>query len=216
LHGLLLAIVVAVEGMTATNQSLVLPVIENPTLRREYAPRRFLGRLDHFEYLLDHMDACSALSEHAGLINYRAVAQPDGRLYAENTEKAAGFLALVGCNANERVYYMEGTQKGMFTAKGCGVIVVRYSQVTPSEIEYTGHLFVRIENSVVATLAKMFFVFVKGAVDRNFDLVMRQPIDLTQLASGFPKEMGELIERLPAGDYRLVEPFGKLLTGAAQ
>ncbi|MEI6083339.1 MAG: hypothetical protein WCS70_03460 [Verrucomicrobiota bacterium] len=202
--------------MSATNQAMVRPVLERPTFHRDYATRRFLGRQEHFEYLLDHMDACSALSEHAGLINYRAVAQPDGRLYAENTEKAAGFLALVGCAPNERVYYMEGTQRGLFTAKGCGVIVVKYSQVTPDEMEFSGRLYVRIENSVVATLARVFFIFAKGAVDRNFNLVMRQPIDLTQLASGFPKELNEVIQQLPAADYPLVEPFGRLLTGAPQ
>lgn len=202
-------------ALSETNQALVRPVVQHPTLQREYPPRRFLGRKEHLEFLLDHMDACSALSERAGLIDYRAIAQPDGRLYAENKEQAAGFLALVGCAEGRRVFYMEGTQKGLFTAKGCGVIVLDYEQVTPTELELRGRLYVRIENGVVATLAKMFSIFVHGAVDRNYRFVIAQPIDLTQLATAFPKELAAFIRSLPAEDYRLSEPFAALMTRPA-
>ena len=40
---------VAVEGMTATDQALVRAVVAHPTLHREYAPHRFSGRVEHFE-----------------------------------------------------------------------------------------------------------------------------------------------------------------------
>ncbi|MCG3148565.1 MAG: hypothetical protein PCFJNLEI_02009 [Verrucomicrobiae bacterium] len=212
----LCAILVAVESLSPTNQALAKPVLEHPTLRREYAPHKILGRVEHFEFLLDHMDVCSVVSEQTGLIDYRAVAQPDGRLYAENKEQAKGFLSLIGCEPGRRIFYMEGTQRGLFTAKGAGVIVLDYKQITPTEMECRGRLFVRIENSVVATLARMFFVFLKGAVDRNYRLVIAQPLDLTQLASGFPQELREFIATLTAADQALVEPFTALLAQPPQ
>jgi hypothetical protein len=204
------------ESLSATNQSLARPVLEHATLQRKYAPCRFVGRKEHFEFLLDHMELCSVLSERTGLLNYRAVARPDGRLYAENKEQASGFMDLVGCEEGRRIFYTEGTQKGLFTVVGRGVVVVDYKQVTPTEMEYSGKLFVQIDNGVVAALAKMFFVFVKGAVDRNFHLVIAQPVDLTQLASGCPTSLVSFIQTLPGPDYPLVKPFADLLTEAPQ
>jgi hypothetical protein len=217
LHGLLCAIFLSLDTMSATNRTLVRSVLEHPTMRREYAPHRFPGHKEHFEFLLDHLDVCSVLSEHAGLINYRAIPQPDGRLYAENKEQASGFLALAGCEEGRRIFYTEGTQKGVFTVIGRGVVIVDYRQVTPTELEYSGKLFVRIDNGVVAALARLFFVFVKGAVDRNFHLVIAQPVDLTKMAIGCPRELEAFIQSIPGSDYLLVAPFADLLrTGGRQ
>ena len=96
------------------------------------------------------------------------------------------------------------------------MVVVEFTQVSPDEIEYSGQLIVLIDNAVAATLAKLFFVFVKGAMDRNFDLVMRQPIDLAQLASSCPAELAAVIRGLPMADYQLLAPLAGLLTGTPQ
>ena len=197
MSGLLFSIALLLDTLSPTNQAAARPVVEHPTFHREYAARRFVGRIEHFEYLLDNMHVCSVWSEQTGLIDYRAVLLPDGRLYAENKEKANGWLELVGCDAGQRLFYMEGTQRGLFTAKGRGVILVKYKQISATEVEYSGKLWVRIDNGVVAGLAKLFFVFVKGAVDRNFELVIRQPVDLTSIAWYWPETLRELHRHLP-------------------
>lgn len=202
---------VPVELMSEEDVALVRPVLESPTLQRRYAPRRFTGQQKYFEYFLDHVDVCSVVSELTGLIDYRAQRLADGRLYAENAEDAAGFLKLVHCEANRRVYYVQGTQRGTLTARGRGVAVVEFRQVGAREIEYSGRLFVRIDNPVAAALAKAFYVFVKNAIDRNFAHVMRQPIGVTALVSQEPVRLREYLEQLPAADRALVAGLVGLL-----
>jgi hypothetical protein len=202
---------VPVELLSVTNRALVQPVLEQPTLQRQYPPRRFVGQQRHFEFFLDHIDSCSALAEWTGLIDYRAKALPDGRLYAENTEEAAGYLEQVYCGENQRVYYVQGTQRGAWTARGRGVVLVEFRQVTPTEVEYSGRLLVHVDNPVVAALSKVFFLFVKNAMDRNFAHVMRQPISATGLASDQPVALREYVAQLPAEDWALLAELERLL-----
>lgn len=207
----LLAMLVSLANVPEPDQKLIRPVLEHPTLTREYAPRRLTGQVKHFEFLLDRLDLCSVLSERTGLLNYRAVAGADGRLYAENQEKASGSLALVGCEEGRRIFFAEGTQRGLFTVTGRGVVVVDYRQVSPTEMEYSGQLFVRVDNGVIAALAKLFLVFVKGSVDRNFKLVIAQPVALTELATGCPRPLAQYIRDIPEPDRTLVLPFAELM-----
>jgi len=73
-------------------------------------------------------------------------------------------------------------------------------------------------NPAVATLAQMFFVFVKNMVDHHFDHVMNQPVNLCGLALDNPTMLWRCIERMPAEDYWMLAPFAETLragTGAA-
>src|SRR6059036_1460450 len=62
---------VPLTAMTRENHALVQPVAEHHNLRRQYAARWFRGRPEHFEFLMDHMVACSVLAQALGLIAYR-------------------------------------------------------------------------------------------------------------------------------------------------
>ena len=79
-------------SMTATNRALVQEVTDHYTLRREHSAQEFKGSVSVFEYLLDHMEACSALAQKLGLITYRATRAADGRLYADDRGGATGYL----------------------------------------------------------------------------------------------------------------------------
>ena len=205
---------IPLELMTPANQLLVRPVTTHYTLHRQYAPRRFTGQLADFEFLMDNLGACSILAEQAGMLDYRPILLPDGRLAADNHTDVAGWLLPVFCGANQRIYYVEGAQRGVVTARGRGVVVVDFRQVTPTEIEYSGQLFVRTDNPVAAALAHVFYIFLRQAVDQNFELVMRQPILFTRMAAKQPAVLHQLIQQLAAEDYRLLFAFDQRLTGA--
>jgi len=198
---------IPLELLTPANQVLVQPVTTHYTLHRQYAPRRFTGQLADFEFLMDNLGACSILAEQAGMLDYRPILLPDGRLMADNHTDVAGWLLPVFCGANRRIYYVEGAQRGVVTARGRGVVVVDFWQVTPTEIEYSGQLFVRTDNPVAAMLAHVFYIFLRQAVDQNFELVMRQPILFTRMAAKQPAVLHQLIQLLTAEDYRLLVPF---------
>ena len=152
------------------------------------------------------------LAEQAGMLEYRPAMQPDGRLVADNHADVSGWLLPVYCGMNRRVFYVEGAQRGVVTARGRGVVVVDFHQATPTEIEYSGQLFVRTDNPVAATLAHVFYIFLRHAVDQNFELVMRQPILFTRMAAKRPAVLRQLIQQLAAADYQLLVPFAEHLT----
>ena len=205
---------IPLELLTPANQLLVQPVTTHYTLHRQYAPRRFTGQLADFEFLMDNLGACSILAEQAGMLDYRPILLPDGRLAADNHTDVAGWLLPVFCGANRRIYYVEGAQRGVVTARGRGVVVVDFWQVTPTEIEYSGQLFVRTDNPVAAMLAHVFYIFLRQAVDQNFELVMRQPILFTRMAVKQPAVLHQLIQLLTAEDYRLLVSFDQHLVCA--
>jgi hypothetical protein len=198
---------VPLAALTNADRQLVQPVVERPTLRRQYPARTFRGRREEFEFLMDDMVACSILSEAIGLIRYRAEEERPGRALADDREGARGILQQVYCVEGQRIYYVEGVQRGLFQARGRGVVVVTFSQAGPDTIEYSGRMFVKIDNRVLATLAQAFFVFVKSTVDRHFDHVMAQPIHLSRLALDDPSALRACIEQMPLPDHCRLAPL---------
>jgi hypothetical protein len=204
-----------IESMSLSNQILVSEVAEHCTLQRTVPPRRFPGRAENFGFMLDHMEISGVLAEKAGIIGYRPVMSPDGKLLADNKQEAAGFLIQVYCSEGRCIYYVEGTDRGMLTTRGQGVVVVDYKQVTPTEVEYSGEVYVRIDNGMAATLARLFYVFLRKSVDTNFAHVMRQPICLTELITENPQSLRTMIDESPGDDQQLLSPLEPLLSATA-
>ena len=199
------------DSMTASNRAFVQSVTDHYTLRREYSAQEFKAQVATFEYLLDHMDVCSALAQKLGLITYRATRDADGRLHANDREGAAGYLLNVYAGDGKRVFYVEGTQRGLFDVSGRGVAVVDYHQKSPDTIEYTRTAFVKVDSAVLAALAQLFSVFLQGTVDRHFEHVIRHPIILSNKAQLEPQKLLEEIARMPAVDQTLLAPFAALV-----
>ncbi len=202
---------VPLTAMTQADQMLVRLVIQRPTLQREYPVRSFRGKREQFEFLLDHIVACSVLSESLGLIQYRIAEVSPGRSYGDDREGARGYLQQVYCSDGLRIFYVEGNQRGAFWASGRGIVILRFEQTAPDTIEYSGQMLVRIDNKIVATLAQLFFVFVKGTVDRHFNHVISQPVSLCGLGIEDPSALANCIAQMPPEDYRMLEPLAQML-----
>src|SRR5438093_13502356 len=160
---------VPLTAMTRENHALVQPVAEHHNLRRQYAARWFRGRPEHFEFLMDHMVACSVLAQALGLIAYRAAEETPGRLFADDGAGAQGYLQQVYRAPGKRIYFVEGTQRGRLSAWGRGVVVVRYAPSAPGAIEYSGWMYVQIDNRGAATLPATSHLLVWRPVDRHVD-----------------------------------------------
>jgi hypothetical protein len=202
---------VPLEAMTATDSALVQPVIEHYTFSREYPIRTFRGRTAQFEALMDDIAACSVLSQTLGLTMYRVVTDSSGNAVADNREGARGYLRQVYCAEGRRGYYVEGAQRGVFQTSGSAVVIVQFTQTAPETIEYSGTMFVKIDNPVVATLAQVFFIFVKNAIDHHFNHLMNQPVGLCGMAVDDPAVLSQCIEQMPPGDYWMLAPFAATL-----
>lgn len=203
------------QAINGTNLTLVRGVTDHYTLRQVYPPEEFAASVTVFEYLFDHMDACSVLAQMAGLTQYTATLDADGRLLADDHEGAAGYIRKVYAAAGKRVLYVEGTEHGGFDVRGRGVAVVDYHVKDGDRIEYTRAVFVKVDNVVLAALAQLFSIFLRGTVDSHFSHVIRNPVVLSQQARTDPQKLLAEIDRLPAADRRLVAPFADLVCSNA-
>jgi hypothetical protein len=207
--------VIPFDSMAATNAMLVHGVTDHYTLRREYPAEEFKARIVLFEYLVDHMDACSALAQQAGLITYRASSDADGHSHAEDHAGAGGYLLNVYAGVGKRIIYVEGTQHGLFDVHGRGVAVVDYHAKAGEVIEYTRAAFVKVDNVVLAELAEMFSVFLRGTVDSHFTHVLRNPIVLSGRAQLEPQKLLDQIGQMSEADQHLLAPFVGLVRSNA-
>ena len=203
------------DSLTVTNRALVHEVTDRFTLHCDYTAEVFKARIPVFEYLFDHMDSCSALAQKEGLITYRATRDAEGRLSADDHDGAAGYLVGVYAAAGKRVIYVAGTQHGLFDASGRGVAVVDYHAKTGAEIEYTRTAFVKVDNVVLATMAQMFSVFLRGTVDKHFAKVIRNPVVLSEKAQSDPQKLLDEIGQMSAADQQLLAPLATLVRSNA-
>ena len=207
--------VIPFDSMTVTNRALVRGVTDHYTLRREYPTEEFEARVEVFEYLVDHMEACSALAQQAGLITYRATRGADGRIRADDHAGATGYMLNVYAGTGKRIIYVEGVQHGLFDMRGRGVALVDYRARAGDAIKYTRTAFVKVDNVVLAALAQLFSVFLRGTVDSHFTHVIRNPVVLSGRAQAEPQKLLDQIGHMPDADQQLLAPLVALVRSNA-
>jgi hypothetical protein len=207
--------VIPFDSMTVSNRDLVRSVTDHYTLRCEYPVEEFKARVAIFEYLIDHMESCSALAQNVGLITYRATRHPDGRLYADDHAGAAGYMLNVYAAVGKRVIHVEGTEHGWFDVSGRGVAVVDYHATQAGMIEYTRTAFVKVDNVMLAALTQLFSVFLHGTVDSHFTHVIHNPIVLSERAEREPQPLLDQIGLMPEADQQLLAPLVALVRSNA-
>jgi hypothetical protein len=203
--------VIPFDSMTESNRNVIHGVTDHYTLRREYPAERFHAPITIFEYLIDHMEACSALAQKVGLITYRATRRADGRLYADDHAGAAGYMLNVYAGPGKRVVYVEGTEHGWFDVTGRGVAVVVYRVTQADAIEYTRTAFVKVDNVVLAALTQLFSAFLRSSVDSHFTHVIHNPIVLSQRVKQEPQLLLDQIRLMTEADQELLTPFVALV-----
>ena len=175
------------------------------------SPERFTGRTAHFDFLMNHMAACSMLAERLGSIRYHATEDAAGRVWADDREGSRGYLQRMYGSEGRYVYYVAGAEDGVFEVRGRGVAVILTKPVAPDQLEYRATLFVKVDNTVLAMLTQLFQVFVRGSVDKHFAHVMRHPVELTRLAASEPGKIRSAIQALPADEQPLLKEFEQQL-----
>jgi hypothetical protein len=205
------ATLIPFDLLSPTNRTIVRSVTDHYTLRREYDAREFRAHKQHVDYLMDHLDACSVLAETVGLIQYRTTQDTQGRFFADNHQGAHGYIVETYSGDGKRIYFVEGTEQGIFKVEGRGVAVVDYAQTSTNTIRYTGAMFVKVDNVVIAALAQLFVVFVRGTVDHHFDHVLHHPFTLSEMALSDPQFLLDKIRESPETDRTLLAPFAELL-----
>lgn len=199
------------EQLRGAERALVKSVIDHATLRRQYAPREFTGRLVHFDFLMRNMVATSLLAEQLGLIRYHAHWDDQGRVWADNREGARGFMQKLHADQGRYLYYVAGTQRGLFEAHGRGVAWIQAREASPHRVAYRATIWVKVDHAVLDVLARLFQMFLQGTVDRNFAHVMRHPVTVASLATTDTQRVREAITRLPAQHLIEVQPLADLL-----
>jgi len=208
------ATLIPFDAMTESNRALVQGVTDHYTLRREYGVTEFRARPEELDFLLDHMDACSVLAQSVGLIQYRATRDDQGRVFADDHEGAAGYILPTLHHGSKRVYFLAGSEQGPFSVSGRAAAVVDVSEPKPDTIAYTGAIFIKVDNIVLAALTQLFSLFLRSTVDRHYGRVLGNPIALSKMAYRDPGSLLARIEAMPPADRALLEPFARLLREA--
>jgi hypothetical protein len=207
--------VIPFDSMTVSNRDLIRGVTDHYTLRREYPAETFKAQVAVFEYLIDHMESCSALAQQVGLITYRATRRPDGTFYADDHAGAVGFIDNAYAGTGKRIIYVEGAERGWFDVSGRGAAIVDYHAIQGDAIEYTRTAFVKVDNVVLAALTQLFSVFLRSTVDSHFTHVIRNPIVLSERAQQEPQKLLDQIRLMPEADRQLLAPFVALVNSNA-
>jgi hypothetical protein len=209
------ATLIPLDQLSETNRVLVAAVTGAYTLRRDYRPRHAKGREEDFEYWLDHVEASSVLAQKLGVVTYRVTLDEEGRIWADNHDGANGYMLPVYAAKGKRIYYVEGSQDGLFHVRGRGVAVIEYSTIEPGTLEYRATVFAKVDNAALAAMTRLFAIFLRGALDNSVDNLLRSPVTESRLALTDPQRLLDEIEQMPEDDRKLLDEFASTLRSSS-
>jgi hypothetical protein len=198
--------------LSVTDSMLVHGVTDHYTLRREYATRSTEVDALSFVYLLDHPYECAVLAQHCGLIKIRLRIDDDGAivLRGANGESHGRFVRIL-MTPSKRIYYFNGSTTGAIKAEGRGVAVLNFSLPWAGQIDYSGALFVKVDNARLNFLAQTFGIFLRRNLDRSYHEVIRTPLTLSVRALQDRDALLEKIDEMTAVDRVLMAEYVALL-----
>jgi hypothetical protein len=165
--------------------------------------------------MLDNLHATWVLAREFGL-NVRST-RPDeqGRLWNDNGDGAKGFIILVHRAPGKRIYYMEGSQKKLWTVQGRGVVVIDYAEDKPGTMKISGAQFVRVDNAMMAAITQLCGPLLCGMVDKVYAEFTEPLGKLGSTAVSDPQSLRNATSRLPAEDGELLRGLLELLPATA-
>jgi hypothetical protein len=190
-------------------QARVREVVPGYTFYRKVRLSRYevKARYDLFEYLINHLDQTSIVAQPLKIVEYRSVRLPDGGYWADNRTGASGYLWPLLEGRGERVYFVQGGERGKKTVEGRAVVLLFYREKEPGVIAYELHAFVKVESWIKRMLAKLFLPFVTGTVDRRFGETIDVPVLVSEQATADPGKVVGVIDGLPPEDRAVMAEF---------
>ncbi len=202
-------------SLTETNRALVKGVTDHYTLRRPYASQTLTVTLPQLEWMLDNLHPTWSLARELGLKVRATKPDEQGRLWNVDGDGSKGYITPVYRAPGKRVYYMEGSQKKVWTVHGRGVVVINYEAAQPGKVKVSGAQFVRVDNAMMAAITQLCGPLLCGMVDKVY-LEFIEPLGrLGALAANDPTQLRGAMQRLPKPAAEGLQGLAELLPVAA-
>ncbi len=139
------------------------------------------------------------------------IGRESGNIDRRNSAGARGFLWPLYAAPGERLFFVQGSDRGGEAVEGSSVVLVRYHEPEPGLIRCEVHAFVKVKNAFKRFLASLFLPLVTGTVDRRFGDVLSIPVLVSEEATLDPEKVLAVIDSLPPGDAAKLKEFRALV-----
>jgi len=202
---------IPLKSLTETNRALVKGVTDHYTLRRDYAAQQLTVTKAQLEWMIDNMHATWRLAREFGLQVRCTRTDEQGRMWNDDGDGAKGFIITVYKAPGKRIYYMQGSQKKLWTIHGRGVVVVDYREDKPGTMTVTGAQYVRVDNAILAAITQFCGPLLCNMVDKTYHEFIQPLSKLGATAAADPGKLRDAVGRLPKDEAEALKSFGALL-----
>jgi len=208
------------ERLDLLSQQRLREVTEQAIFFRDVLGIAVKSRQPVFDFLVEHPDFAATAGRILGIVKYRVVQERNGVFRGDDAHGATGTFELAYEEPGKRIYLARGTFVKRFlpTIYGRIVLVMAYEHRTDQAGEglvmndVRGYL--RIDNRVLGTLARIAKPVVGPIVDRKVLRSFAAAAKLTEQASRDPAALYRTLEASPEINKRELAEFRKAL-GAA-
>ncbi len=187
-----------------------------PTLSRRTGAVKFLSKKEVYEYLLDHPDVAAVAARALKAGEYQIKKAEGGSYWATDGKGVNGHFRVIYKSKNERIFFLDGAYyPGWLPSVPAKAIVAlgfeRKNNETEEYVENNVDATLKIDNSLVAFLAKLLYGIMGNLMEKRMNqvLVLAAKVSekayqdpeglLRELATGTelsPQVLNELREKL--------------------
>ena len=193
--------------LCSIHSSQVESVVKDPTWHT-HVRNRIFSSLEVYNFFLDHLSLSSKLLCHLKVAKYQIWREKKGRWRVKSPLGAEGVVWLFRKKPYYRVYLVKG--KFSFpllpTVKGKGV--VKLLHIPKNDVLHCqAWFYLRLEKETLHLLGKPAFALLDRWLQREVKQVLCSAEYLAELATRAPKEVYQLMQRVPGISKREREAF---------
>jgi hypothetical protein len=191
-------------------------ITEHPTLSTRVESEPFLGRLDVFEYLLDHPEFATHVTRTLKLARYRIWRTADGGLAIDDGWGTLGTFEVVHAAPGIRVMHARGEYQHRLLPNIAGQAVVWFDYGAKTGAD-SGHIrtaitgFVKLDSRVLAMAGKLASAVATAKADREGKQLVKMFSRTTRAIDEDPAGVYEQLRQRPDVPARELEQFRRLL-----
>jgi uncharacterized protein (DUF2267 family) len=204
------------EQIPTEERARLMRVAEAASVSTHVDAEPFVSRAAVFEYLLDHPEFATHVTQALKLARYRIWHTPEG-LYLDDGWGATGHFTVAYAARGKRVMYAWGQYKPRVlpSIRGQAVIMLEYGfQPTAQGLEVVSSTvtgFVKLDSRVLAFASKLASSLAQSKADSEARKLMKVFARVSQAVQDNPGGVYEQLRQRPETPARELEEFRQLL-----
>ena len=201
----------------AAARARLAPITDHPSVATRVQGEQFVARRDVFEYLLDHPEFATHVTQTLKLARYRIWPTPEG-LALDDGWGTVGTFELVYAGRGARVMYAKGEyhQRLLPNVRGQAVVTVEWTAAPApdgkSVLTPTVGAFVKLDGRLMALAGKLATAVASSKADKEANRLAKVFARTTRAIDDNPTAVMDALRRRPDVPKRELEEFGRLLS----